>query len=233
MTDDELKRGLRSGPPAVDPAAETAHRVQLEAQLLQAFDRQATRVPSRRPAWLRYAPAAAVLLCLVTATQVPAGYRVEVGKRISVVLAEDAAPPQRLGEQVVGVLRGPGGRVFEVNLRMLRGSTGVKVLRVDVWGDALPSDAEALEGLRALPALKGAQVGIEPLQGRVRDSLLGALRHGLFRAGASPEERAAARQRLIEELRRREGGDAEVDVQVDEQEGKVRVQQRVRRRAGE
>jgi hypothetical protein len=194
------------------------HRARLEGELMAAYARRTPSPPPRtvRPAWVRYAPAMAILLCLVTATRVPAGYKIEVGKRISIVLAPDAAAPQRIGPVVAEALQAPDARVTNIQVRRIRRPAAPDLLRVDVWGDALLGDAEALRRLRALPALQGAQVQLERLEGRVPDTLLGALKYGLFRAGASPEEREQARQRLIAELRRVEGGEADVQVDVDE-----------------
>jgi hypothetical protein len=63
----------------------------------------------------------------------------------------------------------------------------------------------------------------------VRDNLLGVVRHSLFRAGASPEERAQARRRLVEELRRLEGEGAQIDVDVEEDTASSRMRVRVRK----
>ena len=230
MTDRELARllGADAPPPPMDPA----HRARLEGALLTAFDRGSApgaRRPSR--AWMRYATAAACVLCLVTATQVPAGYAVEVGRRVSVVLPEGQPLPERLEYQVSGALRTREAKVVDVSVRrrVVKEGGGPQAVRVDVWGHGLAPDAEALARLRALPGLGGAQVRLERLEGRVHDTLLGALRHQLFRADATPEAREAARQRLIQELRRVEGPDAEVDVVVDEETGKQRIRVKVKR----
>lgn len=235
MTDDELTQALSRELGGKDaPPVDAAHRARLEGELLAAYARRMPAAPSRRarPAWQRYAPAFAVLLCLVTATQVPAGYKVEVGKRITLVLSPDAPMPGRIGGEVADALRTPGARVLDVRVRQLRHGDEPIVLLVDVWGDALEDDADAVARLQALPALAGAQVQLERLEGRVPDNLLGALRHRLFRADASPAERAQARTRLIEELRRVEGGEVDVQMDVDE-DGRTRVRVKKLRRVQE
>jgi hypothetical protein len=236
MTDDELSRHLTQALGGKDaPPVDPAHRARLEGELLAAYERRMVASPVRpaaRPVWVRYAPAFAVLLCLVTATRVPAGYKVEVGKRITLVLAPGTPLPERLGGEVAEALRAPGARVMDVRVRQLRHGGAPDVLRVDVWGDALADDAEAEARLRALPGLAGVQVQLERLEGRVHDNLLGALRHRLFRSDASPAERAEARVRLIEELRRVEGNDVNVEVDVDEG-GRTRVRLKKQRRVQE
>jgi hypothetical protein len=231
MTDDELRKVLRQEPPPVD----AAHRARLEGELLAAYDRRAPAPRVSRPAWLRYAPAAAVLLCLVTATQVPAGYKVEVGRRISFVLAPGTLVPRDFGEQVTHALYTREARVVDVSVRRRFDAGGAERVQVDVFGDALAMGEEALARLRALPALAGVkQLRVEQLEGRVHDTLLGAVGRRLFLSATSPEAREAARQRLIEEVRRVEGPDASVDVDVEEGEaGKRRVRVKVQKPADE
>jgi len=84
-----------------------------------------------------------------------------------------------------------------------------------------------------MPELSGVSMEVTSLKGRVRDNLLGVVGHSLFRAGASPEEREQARQRLIEELRRQEGEGAEIDVDVDEDPQHPKLRVRVRKKAQE
>jgi hypothetical protein len=110
---------------------------------------------------------------------------------------------------------------------------GATTLIVDVWGDQLVQDEEGLQRLHALPELAGLSVEITSLKGRVRDNLLGVVGHSLFRAGASPEEREQARQRLIEELQRQEGEGAAIDVDVTEDPQNRHLRIRVRKQMTE
>ncbi|HEX8703268.1 MAG TPA: hypothetical protein VF815_30810, partial [Myxococcaceae bacterium] len=107
-------------------------------------------------------------------------------------------------------------------------SEGATTLVVDVWGDRLAEDHSGLERLHAMPEFAGASAEVTSLNGQVRDNLLGLVGHSLFRKGASPEEREQARQRLVEELRRREGDGAQIDVDVesDPENQKLRVKVR-------
>ena len=231
MTDRELSR-LLGAEQQPAPDAGSAHRERLEGELLVAFDRTVgarARPPSR--AWMRYATAAACLLCLVTATQVPAGYKVEVGKRVSLALPAGDFTPERLVEEVTGALRTPQTKVVDVQVqrRLAEVERGPQVLRVDVWGDGLAPDAEALARLRALPVLQGVGVQLAPLEGRVPDTLLGAVSRRLFRSATTPEAREAARQRLIEQLQRVEGPGADVEVDVEGAGGKHRIRVKVKK----
>lgn len=229
MTDEELSRALRDRQP-VDPE----HRERLERELLAAYDARMGRSTRRRGApWLRFAATAGILLCLVSATQVTAEYKVEVGKRLRLVLPAGTEPPQGLGDVVGRAFVVGSSRLVDVQVLMRRTPDGLATLTVDLWGDQLAPDSEGLERLRATPELAGVRVEVTSLQGRVRDNLLGVVRHSLFRAGASPEEREAARRRVIAELRRLEGDGAEIDVDVEEDARNPRMRVKVRKRVQE
>jgi hypothetical protein len=223
MTDEELSQAMRGREPLADPA----HQARLEERLLAAYDARVGHPakPVRSP-WLRYATAAGFLLCLVTATQVTAEYKVEVGKRIQLVLPTDRGLPPELGDRVARAFVSESSRLVNVGVILRRTPEGSTTLVVDVWGDRLAQDGSGLERLRAMPEFAGLAMEVTSLSGRVRDNLLGLVGHSLFRAGASPEEREQARQRLIEEIRRREGDGAEIDVEPDAQNKKVRVRVR-------
>jgi hypothetical protein len=230
MTDEELSRALRGR----EPPAHPEHRARLEQELLSAYDaRVGQRARRPRSPWLRYATAAGFLLCLVTATQVTAEYKVEVGKRIRLVLQADRMPSRELGNTVAQAFLVDSSRLVDVKAMLRRTPDGSITLTVDVWGDQLVKDEQGLERLRAMPELSGASVEVTSLKGRVRDNLLGVVGHSLFRAKASPEEREQARQRLIEELRRLEGEGADIAVDVDEDPHSPKVRVRVRKKVQE
>jgi hypothetical protein len=226
MTDEELSKALRGREPALDPA----HQARLERELLAAYDTRVERGAARvRSPWPRYATAIVFLLCLVTATQVTAEYKVEVGKRIQVVLPAGALPPRDLGERLARAFVSGASHVVDIQVFLRRSPDGPATLVVDVWGDQLSQDAEGLERLRAVPELAGLPMEVTSLQGRVRDNLIGVVRHSLFRANASSEEREQARRRVIEELRRKEGADADIQVDVDEDGENPRMRIKVRK----
>ena len=228
MTDEELSRALRGQEPPTSPE----HRARLEQELLAAYDaRVGQRARRTRSPWLRYATAAGFLLCLVTATQVTAEYKVEVGKRIRLVLPADRMPGRDFGNTVAQEFLADSSHLVDVQVMLRRTPDGGVSLMVDVWGDRLVQDAQGLERLRAMPELSGVSVEVTSLKGRVRDNLLGVVGHSLFRAGASREEREQARQRLLEELRRQEGAGADIDVDVEEDSQNSKVRVRVRKKA--
>ncbi|WNG60700.1 hypothetical protein F0U59_42840 [Archangium gephyra] len=226
MTDEELSRALRGHEPKPDPA----HRARLEQELLAAYDtrveRRARRV--RSPLW-RYATAVVLLLGLVSATQVSAEYKIEVGKRIRVVLPVGREVPPGLGDRVARAFVSGSSRLVDVGVMLRRTPEGPATLVVDVWGDRLAQGGEGLERLRAMPEFAGLPVEVTNLEGRMRDNLLGLVGHSLFRAGASTEEREVVRKRVIEELRRQEGDGAQIDVDVEGDSQKQRMRVRVRK----
>lgn len=227
MTDEELSRALRGQEPPANPE----HRARLEQELLAAYDsRVGQRARRVRSQWVRYATAAMFLACLVTATQVTAEYKVEVGKRISLLLPAGFEPPEDLGEKVSRAFVSESSHVVNVGVMIRRTPEGPATLVVDVWGDQLMQDREGLERLRGMPELAGLSPEVTSLKGHVRGNLLGVLGHSLFRAGASPQEREQARQHLIEELRRQEGDGAKIDVDVSDDPQHSRMRVRVRKR---
>ncbi|WP_224366267.1 hypothetical protein [Hyalangium versicolor] len=226
MTDEELSRALRGHEPPADPE----HQTRLEQELLAAYDaRRLSRARPGRAPWLRYATAACFLACLITATQVTAEYKLEVGKRIQLVLPTGREPAPDLNTQIAQAFVSEGSHLVDVQAMLRRMPEGPAMLVVDVWGDQLLPEREGLERLRALPELAGLSPEVTSLQGRVRHNLLGALRHSLFRAGATPDEREQARQRLIQELQRQEGEGALIDVDVTEDPEHPRMRVRIRK----
>ncbi len=226
MTDDELSQALRGR----EPPAHPEHQARLEQELLAAYDARVQRTARRaRSPWWRYATAAGFLLCLVTATQVTAEYKVEVGKRIRLMLPADQLPSRELGHKVAQAFVSTSSHLVDVKIMIHRTPEGTTTLMVDVWGDQLAQDGEGLERIQALPELAGSSVEVTSLKGRVRDSLLRVVGHSLFRAGASPEEREQARQRLIQELMRQEGEGAAVDVDINEDPQNRQLRIRVRK----
>jgi hypothetical protein len=194
----------------------------LEAQLLTAYD--AKHRPRRaRPRWRQYALAAAGVAFVLTISRAPASYQVEVGKRVEIILPEDADLPA-LAESMPARLRAAGLLLDSMRVRMSRKTGTPPQLTLDAWGTGLNGDT-LVRALRAEPGLAAARFTVTSLSGPIRDTLAGKVRHKLFPASASPEERERARLALILEIQRREGEDAKVDVQVgsDGQEVRVRV----------
>ena len=186
MTDEELSRALRGQEPPMNPE----HRARLEQELLAAYDsRVGQRARRGRSPWLRYATAAGFLACLVTATQVTAEYKVEVGKRIRLVLPAGVEPPPDLGEKVSRAFVSESSHLVNVGVMVHRKPGGSASLVVDVWGDQLAKSVRAWTAAQHARAGRSHSGSDEP-QGPHGNNLLGVLGHSLFRAGASPEERS-------------------------------------------
>ncbi len=228
MMPDELSRALRGPEVRPDPS----HRDRLEQRLLAAYDARVSSPRAARPWSRRMLAAGAVVVCLTAVGQLPTEYPVEVGKRVRLALPPGATTASELPERIGQAFVADGARNVEVKAKMRRTASGA-MLSIEVWGDRLLPDAEAMTRLRRLPEMDAASLSIETLEGRIEDNLAGSLRRSLFRLPASPEERELARQRLIEELRRREGDDADVDVDVDEDGSRVRVRVQKRAPAGD
>lgn len=212
MKDEKLSRVLRGLESPVDPE----HRARLEQALLAAYDARSERWVGRRKTFgWRVATAVGVLLCLVTSTRVTAEYKLEMGKRIRLVFPADRTPPPELGDTVARALVSESSHLADVEVSLRREPGGPATLRVDVWGERLAPNDEGLARLRALPELAGLPLDVESLTGHVRDNLWGLLGHTLFRADSSPEELAAAREQLMEALRRQEGEGADIHVTLE------------------
>lgn len=205
---------------------EGSHRQRLEDPLLAAYDARTWRSLSPRRAWLRHTPAIAFILVLLTASRVPARYQVELGKRITLQFP-GGDPPETAPRALALAIEQHTAPTVSVSLQIRRVAGRPTVLIANAWGDHFPTDALLVERLRELPEFAQAQIAVAPLEGRIDDNLGGLARHFLFNPRSSPEARERARQALIEELRRQEGTDARIDVQVDERESGQEVRVKV------
>jgi len=207
---------------------EQEHRERLERRLLAAYNRQTTRAEPRRVSWFRHAPAIALMLALLTASQVPASYRVALGKRITVEFSA-SSPPEGSAKALVKTLNlsAEDHTSVDVQLHMKTGETSVLI--VNAWGDQLPIDSAIVARLRAVAEFADAKISVTRLEGKIRDNVGGLLRHLFFHSTSTPEERERARQELIEELRQTEGSDASIDVQLEDQDGRQEVRVKVLR----
>jgi len=210
-------------PEPPEPAGASASRDALEERLLARYDTRAARRPSRRVPLRWVALACAAMSCAALAMNVPARFAVEVGKHVVVTVASrdqaDGVAPL-LGQ----LAREGGAQVLDIWVRFHPSSDGTR-LEADVWGDRLPDDAALARQLQ--DRVPGATVEVRPLAGPVRASLGRVLAQALFRRDATPEERAAARAALIEQLRREHGPEGTYEVEVsdggDRHEVRVKV----------
>ena len=212
-----LRRLYRTPPPPPNPALEQAM-----VERFQALQPRPAR--GRRPPLLRrIAIAASVLVVLGAASRAPAEYAVELGRRIELNLPPGARPP---GREVLEGAVGPGHRrAIRVRVGAAAESTHVEI---DLFGDRLPSVGELDARLRsAFPNLPASAITVLPIDGRVHDSLGGALRWEVLRLGGSPHALARARERLIERVESEAGPGAHVEVRIRDREGNSRVEIRV------
>ena len=219
---ESLLSRLYPEPPA-DPGSASA----LEQRLMDRYDARSPRAPSRRVPLRWVALACAALSGAALAMSVPTRYALEVGKHVVIRVASreeaDQAAPL-LGR----IAREGGAQVSEIWARChvrLSGPGASAELEAEIWGDHLPADAVLAEKLRA--GIPGASVEVSPLAGPVRASLGRRLATALFRRDATPEERAAARAALIEQLKQEHGPDHRYQVEVRDGDGRHEVRVKV------
>jgi hypothetical protein len=229
MVERELERALGRAP--VPLGAD--HRNALERRLLAEFDRQVPVAP-KRGSWLRYATVMLAAATLLITSQAPAELQVGVGKRVTIELRADSPPFEGLSHAVVAAIQARSREhVGEVSMRGNKLADGATLLTIDVWSDDLGTDAETKERVEAVLGMAALRIEVTSLQGRFEDTWLGKVRHLLGRR-ASPAELERARQRLLEELRLREGA-AKIDVDIAGDEapdgGRHRVRVKLKRLA--
>ncbi|MFL5376483.1 MAG: hypothetical protein ACJ787_01115 [Myxococcales bacterium] len=214
------------------------HRRALEARLLARYDQlhpQPKEMPmqtfARRHA-TQLAFAAVLAIALGAAAQAPAQLTKQVGTRVEIETAAsiDSADLRKaiesLQEEPQGGFGGPERRAREVLVRRIRTSDGAR-LQIDLFGDALRADAE--QRLRAaLPQLRDATVRISAIDASVETSVAGKLAFDLL--GREPSGLSAEElKRRVQEQLRAAGETGDVDVKVDEEGGKRRVEVRVKK----
>ena len=214
------------------PQPRAGHEAGLERSLLADYDKRYSRpTATHRLRWASLISAAVLLLGVLAAAKAPAEYAESLGQRIEVTSAPGEPLPMgaelaRLVEEGLAPNLGRSGGRAEVNVDVLQLGSGVRVLRVDVWGDGRK---DLIGSLRArIPALAHADVKVIPLEGRVRTSVAGLLGHRMLHLRSRPELIEAARAALRERIGRGDGATS-VEVDVEEAGGKKRVIVRVRR----
>jgi hypothetical protein len=206
------------------------HRARLERDLLARFDAlhppptQETTMP--HPMLRRAALLAGLLLAAGGASQAPADYRAEIGKRIEFDGDAPLAPPQL--QALVAALQG-GAHRFEVRVQVRRRDGGAAVTTIELFGDtaALGDPAAAIR--QAVPALAARPIAVAPIERTVQGELgdVAGRLVGLERRLPPAElERAIAA-----ELAEREPG-AQVQVKVEGEGDARRVRVEVRQEAG-
>jgi hypothetical protein len=203
-----------------------SHRKSLEAQLA---DRHGS-APKENTMYttLFRAGVAAGLLAAVGAgaSQLPATYQAEVGKRIEIRTPQPPAPGA-VQAAVKSIESGAeaGKREIEVRVRVTADPAGGALVRIDAFGDTI-----GLEGIPAAirsssPAFATAEITVQPVEGSVEGdlgSLVGTKVLGERLSDAQVE--AAVRKELAADG---VTGDVQVDVKTDGADGNVRREVRV------
>ena len=207
-------------------STDSRHRERLERKLLAAFDAQFVGPSLPRVRWLRHAAAVIGIVALLAASQVPANYRLAVGKRISVEFLGKSSPEESAQALIQALgLRTDDRRTLTLQLRARSG--GSSILNADAWSDRLPRDEAIVARLQALPEFSDAKISVTELQGEIHGSLVGLVRHLLLNPAGPAEARERAREALIQELGELEGSDANVDVQLRNEDGRHYIRVRV------
>jgi hypothetical protein len=216
------------------------HRRELEARLLARYDQlhpqpeESTLQTFARRHAAQLAFLAVLAIALGAAAQAPAHLVKQVGTRIEI---ETGAPidPAELRKAIESLEDEPEGgfggseperRAREVLVRRIRTPEGSR-LQIDLFGDALRADAE--QRLRAaLPPLRDATVHISAIDASVETSVAGKLAFDLLGREPSGLSAGELKRRVLEQLRAA-GESGDVDVKVDDEGGKRRVEVRVKK----
>jgi len=208
-----------------------AHRDSLESELADRHGRE--RKEHTVYTVLFRAGVAAGLLAAVGAgaSQVPATFQAEVGKRIEIRTPE--APPPGAVQAAVRSIESSadsGKREVQVRVRVTQEPGKGALIRIDAFGDTI-----GLEGIpeairKAAPALANAEISVQAVEGSVKGDLgdlVGSKVLGERLSDAQLEQ--AVRDQIAAEGVK---GDVEVNVATDEADGKVRREVRVIVREG-
>jgi hypothetical protein len=220
-TPSRLRRLARS---PILPGA--SHRGSLETELAARFG-TARKERTVVTVLFRTAVAAGLLAAVgAGASQVPATYQAEVGKRIEIQLPE-APPPGAIEAAVKAIESGAhaGKREIQVRVRVTSEAGAAALVRIDAFGDTIGMDGIPAAIRSAAPAFANAGITVQPVDGKVDGdvaTLIGNKVLGDRLSDSQVEE--AVRQNLAAEGVR---GDVHVDVKSDDSDGKVRREIRV------
>jgi hypothetical protein len=160
------------------------------------------------------------------ASQVPATYQAEVGKRIE-IRTPKAPAPEAIHAAVQSIESGAqaGKREIQVRVRVTREPGQGALVRIDAFGDTIGMEGIPDAIRKAVPALAGAEITVQPVEGSVQGDLGGLVGNKVLgeRLSDAQVEEAVRRNLAAEGVT----GDVEVDVKTDEADGKVRREVRV------
>jgi hypothetical protein len=231
MTEPVRRTLRRLARPAIFPGE--AHRESLERELATRFG-VARKERTVFTVLLRSGVVAGILAAVgVAASQVPATYDAEVGKRVRIETAEPA-PPGAFRNAAKAIEQGgaEGKREIRVRVRVEAGPGKGTVATIDAWGDTIGMDDIPAAIRRAVPALSAATITVEPVSGTVHGDLGGLVGTRVLGDRLTDAQVEASLQEIEAEVRRNlaaEGvtGDVQVDVKAGNEDGKVRREIRV------
>jgi hypothetical protein len=217
----------RSGGEAAPPPP-PGHRAALEQELLARFGELHPKSTKERTMgaivlW-RAAVVAGLLAAAGGASQAPADYRAEIGKRVT-VLSDAPLPPEQLKAAVQAVEA--GGKTQQVRVRGIKAGDGPVRTTIELFGEtAAMGDIPAIMR-KAAPALAALPIAVEPIERTVQGDLGDKVRHLVGMDQLPPDELA----RLIEAELREADPSAQVKVEVEQSEGRREVRVEVRKEA--
>lgn len=230
MLDFELRRSLgRILEPSQKPRPE--HRAALEQKLLAEFQErhpQEENYKMKRFGMRKVLLVAAALMMVgIAACAAPADIDVDVGRRITIELAEGAQPPKD-PEAIVKIVEGNGAPA-QVDVRLMK-QDGKTTLQIEAWGNGVANQSFAEKIRTAVPEVANAQIREEVLEGKVHGTLGEKLGHDLLNLDVIDENDVeAAKEQVMKQLAA-QGVTGKVDVDVqNEGPGKRRVKVRVER----
>lgn len=205
------------------------HKAELERALALAFDardKEPRRKSVKKSRVLRRVIFGAALAAVVgvAACAAPVDVDVELGRSLDVAYAKvDGAPEPKA---IVDVVHG-AGQFKEVAVRVEARGGQVNV-HMEVWGEDVGEGALTQKLKSSLPALASAKITEAPLNETVRSTLGKKIGHELFDIDILNEKDAeTARQKILAELAAK-GVQGQVDVDVEQGEGKKKVRIEVR-----
>ena len=223
MPERRMKAALRRAIGAADvPRPSAGHRDRLESTVLDAYR---DRYPLHRRwlmllnPWTRTARLAmaglAVALLGVGACSTSTTTEVEMGQKMTIGLTAKSEVDFRAVEADLNRVFSAHPEIEGVNFN-LRGIDGQTVFEIMAWGqdvDAAKLEAELRE---QVPALAGASVKVEPLNGSVRENLLSHFGHEVLglEMEVSGETADEIRQQILAQMSAAGlSGDAQVQVE--------------------
>jgi hypothetical protein len=203
------------------------HRDALEQQLLARYGELHPKSPKefRMPfvtSW-RAALAAAVLVAATVATQAPADYQAEIGKRIEI--SSDAPLGHDQVKAALAAIEGGDRKYVQVRVRVEKKGDGPVVTTIEIFGDTVAAGDMAALVRTAVPALAAVPITVTPIERTIHGDLAGAAAARLAGQRLSPEALA----RAIEAELKAADPDAKVEVQVERGAGTEEVRVRVTR----